>query len=136
MREKSTIKAKILEYLDFKGITKYEFYKNTGVSNGVLSQKSGMSEENTMRFISHYSDISLDWLLKDKGDMIKNKNIPSENPVTAESETEYAKTDSEAKREIEFWKMKYFEINEKYTALLESHIKTDNNNNNNKRNAG
>lgn len=133
MREKSLIKNKILEYLDFKGITKYEFYKNTGVSNGVLSQSSGMSEENTMRFISYYSDVSLDWLLKDKGDMIKNENITSENSTFPENITVNEKDDSETKKEIEFWKSKYLAVNEKYTALLESHIKTDNNN---KRNTG
>lgn len=129
MREKSIIKNKILEYLEFKGITKYEFYKSTGVSNGVLSQNSGMSEENTLRFISHYSEVSLDWLLKDKGDMIENKNITSENSSLAESTADYEKINSEGKKEIEFWKMKYFEVNEKYTSLLESQVNIKSNNN-------
>lgn len=129
MREKSIIKNKILEYLEFKGITKYEFYKSTGVSNGVLSQNSGMSEENTLRFISHYSEVSLDWLLKDKGDMIENKNSTSENSSLAESTADYEKINSEGKKEIEFWKMKYFEVNEKYTALLESQVNIKSNNN-------
>lgn len=71
MREKSIIKKRILQYLESKGISKYEFYQKTGVSNGVLSQKSGMSEENTLRFLSYYEDVNPEWLLIGKGDMLK-----------------------------------------------------------------
>lgn len=71
MRENSIIKANILQYLDFKGVSKYEFYQKTGVSNGVLSQKNGLSEENTMKFLSYYTDINPVWLLTGKGSMIK-----------------------------------------------------------------
>ena len=75
MRENSTIKERILQYLDFKGITKYDFYQKTGVSNGVLSQKSGMSEENTLRFLSYYDDVNAEWLLIGIGEMLKTKNV-------------------------------------------------------------
>lgn len=74
MREKSIIKENILQYLDFKNISKYEFYQKTGVSNGVLSQKSGMSEENTVRFLSYYKDVNPEWLLTGKGEMLKTDN--------------------------------------------------------------
>ena len=36
MREISILKENILKYLEFKGISKYEFYQKTGVSNGIL----------------------------------------------------------------------------------------------------
>lgn len=71
MRENSLIKKNILKYLDFKGVTKYEFYQKTGVSNGVLSQKNGFSEENLMRFLSYYTDVDLNWLLTGQGSMLK-----------------------------------------------------------------
>jgi phage repressor protein C with HTH and peptisase S24 domain len=74
MREISTIKEKIIQYLDFKGISKYDFYQKTGVSNGVLSQKSGMSEDNIMRFLSYYDDVNADWLFFGRGEMIKTKS--------------------------------------------------------------
>lgn len=75
MRENSVIKQNIIQYLDFKGISKYEFYQKTGVSNGVLSQSSGMSEENTMRFLSYYDDVNPEWLLTGKGEMLRTKSI-------------------------------------------------------------
>lgn len=79
MRENSIIKKNILLYLDYKGISKYEFYNKTGVSNGVLTQKTGMSEENTIRFLSYYTEVNPTWLLTGEGSMIKdsegNKNL-------------------------------------------------------------
>lgn len=70
MREISILKERILQYLDNKGITKYEFYKNTGISNGILSQKNGLSEENQLRFLSYYTDINPTWLLTGRGEML------------------------------------------------------------------
>ena len=77
MSEIAILKARILQYLDFKGISKYECYQKTGITNGVLSKKEGLSEDNLLRFISYYSDISPVWMLTGKGDMIENasKNI-------------------------------------------------------------
>lgn len=74
MREFSIIKLRILEYLEYKGFSKYQFYQNTGISNGVLSQKNGLSEENILKFISYFSDISPEWLLTGNGSMLKNSD--------------------------------------------------------------
>lgn len=70
-REISILKRRLLEYLDFKGISKYECYKNTGITNGVLSQANGLSEDNLMRFLSYYTDISYQWLFAGNGSMLK-----------------------------------------------------------------
>jgi hypothetical protein len=65
MQEKSLIKKKILKYLECKGISKYEFYKITGITRGVLDQNNGMSEENTARFLAIYgNEVTADWLFK------------------------------------------------------------------------
>ena len=86
MREFSLIKQKILQYLDFKGISKYKFYQETGITNGILSQSNGISEDNLLRFLSVYKDISLEWLFTGEGSMIKGDviqekalELPSEN---------------------------------------------------------
>lgn len=82
MREISVLKERILQFLEFKGISKYEFYQKTGASNGILSQKSGLSEENTLRFLSAYPEINAEWLLTGKGEMlkseVKNEVVPVE----------------------------------------------------------
>lgn len=54
-----------------KNISKYEFYQKTGISNGILSQKNGLSEDNILKFLSYFTDINPEWLLTGKGEMLK-----------------------------------------------------------------
>jgi repressor LexA len=74
MREFSIIKTNILKYLDFKGVSKYEFYTKTGISNGILSQSNGISEDNILKFLSYYRDVNTNWLLSGEGEMILKKD--------------------------------------------------------------
>lgn len=91
-RKKSLIKHNILLYLDNKGITKYKFYKETGIARGVLDQDTGMSEENTARFISYYSDVNPIWLLTGNGRMLKDGyTIDTEINTACDSVPEYKK---------------------------------------------
>lgn len=76
MQENSTIKQNILQYLDFKGITKYQFYKDTGITRGILSQNNGMSEDNTLRFLAYFNEVNPEWLLTGKGSMLKSETKP------------------------------------------------------------
>lgn len=73
MRENSVIKERIIQYLDYKDISKYKFYQETGITNGILSQNNGISEENLLKFLSYYRDISANWLLTGEGSMIKSE---------------------------------------------------------------
>lgn len=76
MQEKSQIKRNILQYIKYKGITKYDFYKKTGITRGVLDQPTGISEDNIARFIAYFSDVNIEWLITNKGSMLK-ENILS-----------------------------------------------------------
>jgi hypothetical protein len=68
-RDISCIKQRILQFAAFEGISKYEIYHKTGISNGVFSQKGGISEDNILKFISYYENISEQWLLTGNGPM-------------------------------------------------------------------
>jgi hypothetical protein len=76
-QKKSTIKQNILHYIDYKGITRYEFYKKSGITRGVLDQNNGMSEENTARFLANYPEVSIEWLLTGAGNMLKSNDNQS-----------------------------------------------------------
>ena len=79
-QEKSPIKQKILLYLTKKGISAYEFYKNSGVTRGVLSQNNGITEENIARFLAYAPDVNAEWLLTGNGEMLKQDfSIMQEN---------------------------------------------------------
>jgi|GEM_PF-1202327 len=81
MRDFSILKKRIFKYIDYKGISKYEFYKKTGISNGVLSQKTGMSEENTLKLLNYYPEINPIWLLTGKGSMLLDSNVSISEPA-------------------------------------------------------
>ena len=82
-QEKSPIKQKILLYLQKKGISPYEFYKNSGVTRGILAQNNGISEDNIARFLAYCTDVRPEWLLTGVGAMLKtngaNDSIVSDN---------------------------------------------------------
>lgn len=72
MQEKSQIKKNILQFIDYKGITKYDFYKKTGITRGVLDQNNGMSEDNIARFLAYFTDVNVEWLITGYGEMLKD----------------------------------------------------------------
>lgn len=72
MQENSPIKKRILQVIDFKEITKYEFYKKTGITRGILDQNNGISEENISKFLEYMPDINTYWLLTGEGSMLHN----------------------------------------------------------------
>lgn len=69
-QNKSLIKQNILQYLVFKGISKYEFYKKTGIARGTLDNNSGLSEDGIAKFIVYFPEVNVKWLLTGKGDML------------------------------------------------------------------
>jgi hypothetical protein len=71
MRKFSVLKEKIFQYLEYKNITKSEFYRNTGISNGTLSQVSELGGENLIKILSTYRELSADWLFRNEGQMIR-----------------------------------------------------------------
>jgi hypothetical protein len=79
-QEISPIKQRIIEYLDSKGVTRYEFYKKSGVARGILDQNTGISEDNIARFIAYTENkVNLDWLLTGRGNMMIGTYRPKQN---------------------------------------------------------
>lgn len=70
MQKKSLIKKNILHYIEFKGISRYQFYQLTGITRGILDQNNGMSEENTAKFLAYAKDINVEWLITGRGNML------------------------------------------------------------------
>lgn len=69
-QEKSPIKQNILLYLAQKGVSPYEFYKESGVTRGILQQNNGISEDNIARFLAYAPDVSVEWLITSRGEML------------------------------------------------------------------
>ena len=73
-QESSRVKRNILRYLDSKGISQYQCYKDTGITRGVLGQSTGISEDNLIKFLDHYKDVSIEWLITGDGDMLLDES--------------------------------------------------------------
>lgn len=88
-RENSIFKERIIEYLDKMDISKYECYKNTGMSRSVLSQSNGMTEDNLLKFLAYYKDINPVWLITGEGNMLKEEAevTPQEEKLKIVSES-------------------------------------------------
>lgn len=84
----SSIKQRILQYIDYKGITKQDFCEITGISYSNLRSKSLESEFGGVQItqiLSLYDEISSDWLILGKGNMLRSHcDEQSESPDTTE----------------------------------------------------
>lgn len=82
-QEKSPIKRKILTFLSEMGISQYDFYRKTGITRGILSQNNGISEENIARFLAVYPQVSAEWLLTGRGNMLREEAEQLARPAIA-----------------------------------------------------
>lgn len=78
--KKSIVKQNILQIIEIKGLTKYDFYKKTRITRGVLDQNNGMSEDNIARFLAYFTDIDANWLLTGEGSMYRSPAVMNEVP--------------------------------------------------------
>lgn len=120
-RNFSIFKERILAYLDKKGITKYECYKNTGMSRSVLSQPSGMTEDNLLRFLAYYKDINPTWLITGEGDMTKEEIKETSQAKNLKIATE-AMTQYEERKKKDIITIPMVEI---YAAACHGFMNTD-----------
>lgn len=68
-----TVKERLIEYLDFKHISKSDFGRTIGVSSAyVTSIRKSIDDEKVLRISEKYSDLNIDWLLYGKGSMLKS----------------------------------------------------------------
>lgn len=80
----STAKDRIKYLIDLEGISKREFYRRTGMANGVLDQKTGLSEDNMVKFFSKYPEICPTWVITGTGHTHKKTTslVDTENQQT------------------------------------------------------
>ncbi|GIJ93401.1 hypothetical protein CAPN002_06190 [Capnocytophaga stomatis] len=68
---------RLIQFIDFKEDTKYKFYKKTGLSNGFLDKNRNIGSDKCEIISDAYPDLSLEWLITGKGEMLKSeRNLP------------------------------------------------------------
>ncbi len=58
-----------MKWLDYQGISKTDFYKKTGLSNGYLDKEGGVNESSLEKFLNTYPNVRLEWLILGDGQM-------------------------------------------------------------------
>lgn len=67
-----SVKERLIEYLDFKGISKSNFGRAIGVSSAyVTSIRKSIDDEKVLRISEKYPDLNINWLLYGEGEMLK-----------------------------------------------------------------
>lgn len=77
MNKISPIKERILQFIEIQNITKLDFCNKTGISYSNLKGKSLFSEiggDKIVEILTTYPEISPEWLLTGKGNMLKDDN--------------------------------------------------------------
>jgi hypothetical protein B2_07877 len=69
------MKERILQFIEYKKLSKNKFYKITGLSNGILDKKSGLSADSLEKIYYVYPEINLHWLLTGRGDMLRKEGV-------------------------------------------------------------
>lgn len=69
---------RILEFIDYLGISTAEFERNCGLSNGSVSKMGENTRRSTIDKISNiYPQLNVNWLLTGEGNMINERNNSS-----------------------------------------------------------
>lgn len=75
---------RILKIIELNKISKSEFYRKTGLSNGFLDKVKDIGASKLEQILKSYPEISEKWLLTGEGEMIKTEEPKHEaTPITA-----------------------------------------------------
>lgn len=72
-------KSNLLIFIKEKKLSKSDFYKITGLSNGFLDKGGSVTSSNLETILKHFPEISLEWLVTGQGPMLR-KDLPVASP--------------------------------------------------------
>lgn len=72
LNKMSGVKERLIEFLDYKNVSKSEFGRRIGVSSAfVTSIRKSIQPDKILAIQSNFSDLNTDWLLTGNGEMLK-----------------------------------------------------------------
>lgn len=74
-------KSNLLIFIKEKNLSKTDFYKITGLSNGFLDKGESVTSTNLETILKHFPELSADWLITGSGPMLRS-NLPVAQPTT------------------------------------------------------
>ena len=81
------VKERIIQFVEFKGISTNAFEKSIGASKSYISNTKNISADIASNILLVYSELSAEWLLRGEGEMLKQSNLSlDENPSQKDTE--------------------------------------------------
>ncbi|NDV78532.1 helix-turn-helix transcriptional regulator [Dysgonomonas sp. 511] len=75
MNDRTTQKDRVLQFLETQGVSKNKFYAQTGIANGSLDKKSGMTGDTIAKIFKVYPNVNLQWLITGEGPMLNSSTV-------------------------------------------------------------
>lgn len=93
---------RIFQIIEYKGITKNKFYKETELSNGFLDKVKDIGVSKLEKIVGAYPEINPEWLISGKGSMLRidqinysiNEKLLTDKKYSALSEIDFIKEKS------------------------------------------
>ena len=77
----SSVKQRLLEFIDYLGIKKNAFEQTIGMSNGFVNNTNDRMTKRSLDAIkSAYPQLNTDWLISGRGEMLRTDIPASDNP--------------------------------------------------------
>lgn len=72
-----TVKERIQEYLNYKGVSPTSAERELGWGNGAFTKAKSITVDRAKELLLYYPDLSAEWLLRGTGNMILNESSNS-----------------------------------------------------------
>lgn len=77
-----TVKDRLMQFLESRGISKSEFSRRMGLSNAYIgSMRKSMPSDKVSRLMELFPELNREWLLYGEGSMLKNEETAPKNPT-------------------------------------------------------
>lgn len=67
-------KARLLQFIEFKRISKREFCKKSFLSHTIFNNNSALGSDKLEKIYTAYEELNMDWVITGRGEMRYNKN--------------------------------------------------------------
>ena len=75
---------RLQQFIENKGISKYRFYQESGLSNGSLDKGENIGSDKCEKILYAFPDLNSDWLLTGRGPMLKSDAVLINEPEMKE----------------------------------------------------
>lgn len=112
-------KERIVQFIDFKKITKNKFCEKNLFSNSFFNNDSAISSDKLLNIFRNYPELNMDWVITGRGEMITKTTEKDLAIIQAAEPKALYKTDKDLLIET---LQKSIEDKEKIIALLEGKV--------------